>query len=149
MYRDPSSGARELLTCPGDDRTLRIGGPTTVPALRGVSLHLGGVNTLIAEGTCPYVTRGLIRHRCPYEQVAHTGQLAGKGNYGQDRSMMALAVNDHAVLAAGMARRAELLGPDFDISPVQSGGSGLLCCVLGRRIRIFSTPTTQCRWWRA
>jgi hypothetical protein len=62
---------------------------------------------------------------------------------------VALAVDDHAVLEAGMARRAEPLGPDFDISPVQAGGSGLLCCVLGRRTMIFSAPTTQCRWWRA
>ncbi|MBV9143091.1 MAG: hypothetical protein JO115_19620 [Pseudonocardiales bacterium] len=36
--------------------------------------------------------------------------------------MVALAVDERAVLEAGIARLAELLGPDFDISPVQASG---------------------------
>ncbi|MGH3869191.1 MAG: hypothetical protein ACRDQ4_24380 [Pseudonocardiaceae bacterium] len=36
--------------------------------------------------------------------------------------MVALAVDEHAVLEQGMARLAELLGPDFDISPYRVSG---------------------------
>ncbi|MGH3810193.1 MAG: hypothetical protein ACRDRU_26940 [Pseudonocardiaceae bacterium] len=68
------------------------------------------------------MTPNLIKHRCPHDDVAHIGQLAEKGNYGQDRSMVALAVDEHAVLEEGMARLAELLGPDFEISLFRVGG---------------------------
>jgi hypothetical protein len=36
--------------------------------------------------------------------------------------MVSLAVDEHAVLEEGMARLAELLGPDFEISPVRVDG---------------------------
>ena len=36
--------------------------------------------------------------------------------------MVASAVDEHAVLEEGMARLAELLGPDFEISPLRVGG---------------------------
>ncbi|MGH3700220.1 MAG: hypothetical protein ACRDQY_12245 [Pseudonocardiaceae bacterium] len=36
--------------------------------------------------------------------------------------MVALAVDEHAVLEEGMARLAELLGPDFEISLFRVGG---------------------------
>lgn len=42
-------------------------------------------------------------------------------NCGQDRSVVALAVDEHAVLEEGMARVAELLGPDFEVSPLRVG----------------------------
>jgi hypothetical protein len=38
--------------------------------------------------------------------------------------MVALAVDEHAVLEQGMARLAELLGPDFEISPFRMNAGG-------------------------